>query len=141
MGVRLWVLEGNAKKTSRVAIRGYTDNQSNEALLRKAMTTKFPSTLVLMELAEELSAKNCELQLQWIRRDLNQLADDLTNENFASFDPNFRVDLKGEALEWRVLGRLLAHATSYFEELGSAKRTKKAPATRFAKRRSKLGPW
>ena len=139
-GVRLWV-PGNAKKTSRVAIRGYTDNQSNEALLRKAMTTKFPSTLILMELAEELSAKNCELQLQWIRRDLNQLADDLTNENFASFDPNFRVDLKGEALEWRVLGRLLAHATSYFEELGSAKRTKKAPATRFAKRPRKLGPW
>ena len=59
------------------------------------MTTKFPSTLVLMELAEELSAKNCELQLQWIRRDLNQLADDLTNENFASFDPNFRIALKG----------------------------------------------
>ena len=26
-----------------------------------------------------------------------------------------------------MLGRLLAHATSYFEELGSAKRTKKAP--------------
>ena len=67
-----------------------------ESLLRKAMTTKFPSTLVLMELAEELSAKNCELQLQWIRRDLNQLADDLTNENFASFDPNFRIDLKGK---------------------------------------------
>ena len=128
-------------RLSRVAIRGYTDNQSNEALLRKAMTTKFPSTLILMELAEELSAKNCELQLQWIRRDLNQLADDLTNENFASFDPNFRVDLKGEALEWRVLGRLLAHATSYFEELDSAKRTKKAPATRFAKRPRKLGPW
>ena len=130
VGVRLWVPEAPDRY-----------NQSNEALLRKAMTTKFPSTLVLMELAEELSAKNCELQLQWIRRDLNQLADDLTNENFASFDPNFRVDLKGEALEWRVLGRLLAHATSYFEELGSAKRTKKAPATRFAKRPRKLGPW
>ena len=55
---------------------------------------------------------------------MNQLADDLTNENFASFDPNFRVNLKGEALEWRVLGRLLTHATSYFEELGVAKRTK-----------------
>ena len=61
------------------------------------MTTKFPSTLILMELAEELSAKNCELRLQCIRRDLNQLADDLTNENFACFDPNFRIDLKGEA--------------------------------------------
>ncbi|OLQ05332.1 hypothetical protein AK812_SmicGene11523 [Symbiodinium microadriaticum] len=106
VGVRLWVPDGDAKKTSRVAIRGYTDNQSNESLLRKAMTTKFPSTLILMELAEELSTKNCELQLQWIRRDLNQLADDLTNENFASFDPNLRIDLKGE-------------------ELGEAKRTKK----------------
>ena len=37
-----------------------------------------------MELAEELSAKNCDLQLQRIRRDLSQLADDLTNENFAA---------------------------------------------------------
>ena len=141
VGIRLRVPDGDAKKTSRVAIRGYTDNQSNESLLRKAMTTKFPSTLVLMELAEELSAKNCELQLQWIRRDLNQLADDLTNENFASFDPNFRIDLKGEALEWRVLGRLLRYATSYFEELGEAKRTKKVHAARFAKRTRKLGPW
>ena len=141
VGVRLWVPDGDAKKTSRVAIRGYTDNQSNESLLKKAMRTKFPSTLVLMELAEELSAKNCELQLQWIRRDLNQLADDLTNENFASFDPNFRIDLKGEALEWRVLGRLLRFTTSYFEELGEAKRTKKVHATRFAKRTRKLGPW
>ena len=55
VGVRLWVPDGDAKKTSPVAIRGYTDNQSNESLLRKAMTTKFPSTLILMELAEELS--------------------------------------------------------------------------------------
>ncbi|CAE7420883.1 pikAI [Symbiodinium sp. CCMP2456] len=99
VGVQLWVPDGNAKKTSRVGIRGYTDSQSNEALLRKAMTTKFPSTLILMELAEELSAKNCELQLQWIRRDLIQLADDLTNES------------------------TLDHATSYFEELGMAKRS------------------
>ena len=121
--------------------REYLTSKKKESLLRKAMTTKFPSTVVLMELAEELSAKNCELQLQWIRRDLNQLADDLTNENFASFDPNFRIDLKGEALEWQVLGRLLGYATSYFEELGEAKRTKKVHATRFAKRARKLGPW
>eukprot|EP00439_Symbiodinium_sp_Y106_P077224 s2154_g16.t1 len=122
VGVRLWVPDGDAKKTSRVAIRGYTDNQSNEALLKKAMTTKFPPTLILMELAGELSAKNCELQLQWVRRDLNRLADDLTNENFASLGPNFRIALKGEALEWRVLGRLLSNATSYFEELGELKK-------------------
>ena len=141
VGVRLWVPDGDAKKTSRVAIRGYTDNQSNEALLKQAMTTKFPSTLILVEPAEELSAKNCELQVQWVRRDLNQPADDLTNKNFASFDPNFRIVLEGEALVWRVLGRLLSHATSYFEESSVAKRAKPAPTMRFAKRARKLGPW
>ena len=98
------------------------------------MTTNFPSTLVLMELAEELSAKNCELQLQWIRRDLNQLADDLANENFASFSPDFRVALEGEKLEWRVLGRLLEHSSSYFQEPGVRKRTEGPKVPRFSKR-------
>ena len=37
---------------------------------------------MLLELAEELAAKKCDLSLTWIRRDLNQLADDLTNEKF-----------------------------------------------------------
>ena len=65
-----------------MALRGFTDNQANEALVKKAMTTKYPSSLVLLELAEELAAKKCDLSLTWIRRDLNQLADDLTNEKF-----------------------------------------------------------
>ena len=45
----------------------------------ESVTTKFPSTLVLLELAEELAFKSCELGLTWIRRDANLLADDLTN--------------------------------------------------------------
>ena len=89
--MRLWVPEGNPKSLSRVVLRGYTANQSNEALLKKFMTTKFPSGLVLMELAEELEARNCELQLQWVRRDLNQRADDLTNEKVDHFSPDFRL--------------------------------------------------
>ena len=43
------------------------------------MTTKYPSSLVLLELVEELAAKKCDLSLTCIRRDLNQLADDLTS--------------------------------------------------------------
>ena len=63
------------------------------------MTTKFPSTLELLELAEELAAKSCELGLTWIRRDANQLADDLTNENLKEFSPDFRIPLKGEGIK------------------------------------------
>ena len=141
VAVKLWVPEGSEKKTSRVAIRGYTDNKSNEALLRKAMTTKFPSTLLLMETAEELSAKNCELQLQWIRRDLNQLADDLTNENFDSFDPQFRIKLEGSSLQWRILDQLLEHSASYYQELGVKKRERAAKPSRFSRKVRKLGAW
>ena len=32
IGVRLWVSEGQSKQTTRVAIKGYTNNQSNESL-------------------------------------------------------------------------------------------------------------
>ena len=94
--VRLWVPEGQTKQTSRVAIKGYTDNQSNEARLKKFMTSKFPSTLILMKLAEELTAKRSELKLQWLRRDENQLADDFTNEKFDVFDMDTRIPLKGK---------------------------------------------
>eukprot|EP00439_Symbiodinium_sp_Y106_P006067 s6812_g1.t1 len=114
--MRVWVPEGKDRKSSRVAIRGYTDNKSNEALLKKAMTTKYPSMLILMETAEELSHKNCELQLQWIRRDINQLADDLTNEEFKESDPGLRIVLKRESFKWRILDRLLAHADSFYSE-------------------------
>ena len=64
IGVRLWVPDGKTKQTTRVAIKGYTDNQSNESLLKKFMTSKFPSTLILMELAEELTFKRW-LKLHW----------------------------------------------------------------------------
>ena len=64
---------------------------TQEALVKKAVTAKFLSMLALLELAEELATKSCELGLTWIRRKANQLADDLTNENFKEFSPEFRT--------------------------------------------------
>ena len=52
---------------------------------QEAMTTKFPLTLILLALAKELAAQCCELGLTCIRRETNQLADDLTTENFEDF--------------------------------------------------------
>ncbi|CAE7548310.1 unnamed protein product, partial [Symbiodinium necroappetens] len=122
VAVKLWVVHQSKRQTSRVAVRGYTDNKSSEALILKAMTTKYPSGLVLMELAEELAAKDCELQLTWIRREMNQLADDLTNEDFKHFDRDFRIPLKGEELEWRILDKLLDHWAKFFAEVSGKKR-------------------
>ena len=107
------------------------------------MTTKFPSTLVLLELAEELACKSCELGLTWIRRDANQLADDLTNENFKEFSPDFRVPLKGEDIQWRVLDKLLEHANGFYQELLRFKQQGKAGPLKVSKSEKlrKLKPW
>ena len=94
-----------------------------------------------MELAEELAARNCELDLQWIRRDLNQLADDLTNEEFKHFATDFRIPVKGEKLEWRILGLLLGHAGSYYKELSVRKRERPTPVQGRRKRPRRLDPW
>ena len=133
IAVKLWIPDSEDRQVSRVALRGFTDNQSNEA-------TKYPSSLVLLELAEELAAKKCDLSLTWIRRDLNQLADDLTNEKFDSFDPEFRVPLKGEDMRWRVLDKLLSCADNFYSELKKRKAAPVGPSRKAGKIR-KLDPW
>ena len=50
------------------------------------MSTKFPLTVLVMELSESFRFGNCCLTLDWLRRDKNQLADDLSNMKFDSFD-------------------------------------------------------
>ena len=137
----LWIPDSEDRQASRVALRGFTDNQSNEALVKKAMTTKYPSSLVLLELAEELAAKKCDLSLTWIRRDLNQLADDLTNEKFDMFDPELIwVPLKGEDMRWRVLDKLLSCADNFYSELKKRKAAPVGPLRKAGKAR-KLDPW
>ena len=141
IAVKLWIPDSEDRQVCRVALRGFTDNQSNEAPVKKAMTTRYPSSLVLLELAEELAAKKCDLSLTWIRRDLNQLADDLTNEKFDSFDPEFRVPLKGEDnMRWRVLDRLLSCADNFYSELKKRKAAPVGPSRKAGKIR-KLDPW
>ncbi len=81
---------------ARVPIAAGTDNQGNDFLVRKMLTTKFPLCLVAMELASQLTVRHLDLHLAWRRRDTNEEADAFTNEEFGAFDPARRVDA-GEA--------------------------------------------
>ena len=54
----------------------YENSASKRGGTQEGDDDQVPFQLILMELAQELSANNCELQLQWIRRDLNQPADE-----------------------------------------------------------------
>ena len=77
---------------ARVPFSAGTDNQGNDFLVRKWLTTKFPLCLVAMELATQLTVRHLDLTLAWRRRDTNTEADALTNGQFGGFDPARRLD-------------------------------------------------
>ena len=56
-------------------------------------TTKFPLSIVLMELAEQLEAANLLLNVCWRPREENEPADALTTGVFRGFDPGLRVSV------------------------------------------------
>ena len=76
-------------------------------------------------------------------RDANQLADDLTNENFKEFSQEFRILLKGEDIKWRIPDKLLGLADGFYRELLQHEKAGKAGVLKVKKSEKlrKLKPW
>ena len=83
--------EGPAKYHCSAA----TDNKGNSHVVARLLTTKYPLCVCLMELALQLQSQGVDLRLEWLRRDLNQEADDLTNGVYGQFslEKRLRFDL------------------------------------------------
>ncbi|CAE8584251.1 unnamed protein product, partial [Polarella glacialis] len=86
---------------------GISDNLGNTYIVAKGMTTKYPITLILMELSEQLRSRGMEMSVTWKRRDENQEADDLTNLVFDKFSPELEVKVDPLNLKWLVLPGLM----------------------------------
>jgi len=109
VAVKLWMPQGREHIKATCCLKGMTDNLGNTFAISKWMSTKFPLTIFVMELSETLRRGNCTLSLGWLRRDKNQLADDLTNLAFKKIDMEFRVRWKPENQEWHVLTQFPEH--------------------------------
>ena len=142
VAVKLWMPCNPKGSSAKCWVRGKTDNLGNSYAVAKWMSTKFPLTVLVMELSESLRLGNCCLTLDWLRRDKNQLADDLPNMKFDSFDLNQRVLWKPFEQSWHVLSDFLVHANEFHEEM----RKRKSEATPIEPKKKKarkggLGPW
>ena len=145
-GVILLVPDTRAEgaRTGSIEISAGTDNQGNRALNNKGLTTKLPLALVAMELASQLASRDLALDLKWRRRDLNQEADDLTNEKFAAFDPRLRVEASGVAGKLKVLTSLMTAYEEHLSAVRPAATESRVPPGRGKKRREPLrvrDPW
>ena len=126
VAIKLWAPVGNREVRAKCWIRGKTDNLGNAYAISKWMSTKFPLTVLVMEL----------------RRDRNQLADDLSNMKFDSLNMELRVRWVPQEQKWHVLTKFLQHAKEFHEEMRKRK-TESSPKEPTKKRaRTKgLGPW
>ena len=104
------------------------------------MSTKYPLNCWLAELAAEMEHRQVHLKLKWRRRDLNQEADDLTNEDFNKFHENNRMHIDFKCLQLRVFYQMLPLGRALYTKpkmlrLGGALYSKSVPARGSAKQR------
>ena len=84
-----------------------TDNRGNGALLNNMMSTKFPASAVLMELASYMRRMSLRTVVEWAPREGNKEADWLANGNAEDFDPSLRIDVSASTLSWDILPEAL----------------------------------
>ena len=108
-----------------VRVTGQTDSQVSANVVSRGMTSSFPLCCVAMELAARLEAARIQLDLDWVPRELNQEADDLSNGIIGGFSSQLRVRVDLKNLEWRVLGRLMAEGAEHFAATAAARKAKR----------------
>ena len=111
-----------------------TDNQGNSHLLDRLLTTKYPLGVVLMELAHQMRRRRLVLRANWVPRDQNQEADDLTNLEFRHFDERRRIPVSLEDLDFGVMTELFECGDQYIAELDEQMRKAKEQAAKEAEK-------
>ncbi len=78
-----------------------------------------------MELAARLESSRLQLDLDWVPRELNREADDLSNSIFDKFTPELRVPVDLSLVQRQVLGRLMKEGAEYYDATARAKKARR----------------
>ena len=119
------------RKGTQVNLRteAFTDNRGNDFILKKGMSTKYPLALLVIEACELMRNRDGMATLTWIRRDENQHADDLTNNELGNFSDEKRRRPWDDGSKWLVLDELEEDSRSLYIEIQERKE-KQASAKR-----------
>eukprot|EP00438_Fugacium_kawagutii_P031077 Skav204619 [mRNA] locus=scaffold1712:188018:190024:- [translate_table: standard] len=122
IALKLWM---DPEDDCTLFTEAFTDNRGNDFILKRGLTTKFPITLMVIEVSEMLRKKNAHASLTWVRREDNQAADDLTNEVFDKFREENRRVVRNEDVEWLVMDKLMKDSADLYEKIRELKETDK----------------
>ena len=122
--VGLVVFGLGAEGRASVSCSASTDNLGNTCVLRRWLTTKYPLSCFVMEIAALLAKANVELNLLWLPRLQNIEADALTNSDYRGFNPDLRQEFCLEEYEGLVLKQMLAAGEELNTEIKAARQKK-----------------
>ena len=81
---------------------------------------------LLIELSEQLRAREAELHLSWIPRENNQEADDLSNLKLDEFSLENRVHFKLSEIPWIAFMELIGTTEAMYKEIVQRREENKA---------------
>ncbi|CAK9111382.1 unnamed protein product [Durusdinium trenchii] len=119
-------------------LSAFTDNKGNSFIVKKELSTKFPITLLVIELAETLRSKDSFTILAWVPRERNTLADALTNLDFEAFDLGLRESVCEDGLRRLVMDDLMESSKVLFDEIKAHKQNKKSGVKTGSKKTQKF---
>lgn len=137
----LVVFECEAEGASCMRCSASTDNLGNACILRRWLTTSYPLSCVVMEIAALLQKRNLDLCLEWVPRVPNAEADALTNADFRGFDPALRRRFCLDEYEGVVLQRMLDAGAEMFEEVKTALVNRPSKHQKVQKSLREVDPW
>ena len=149
MAIKLFYGDNPQEHQPRVlVVPTWTDNRGNGSALNKLMTTKFPASAVVMELAAHLKHRRLKSNVQWAPRTTNREADDLANGITAGFNRELRVHVAPSSHKWWSLpeasemGRCSEEAFTAFKDSGrDPHRGKRLTRRPQEKRLRFVDPW
>ena len=115
------LLDGDEDPAARngcsVSVGGITDNWGNQFAVAKLLTTKWPLSAFLAEVAVQLALRGMMLDISWVPRELNSEADAITNGGVAWLGPANEVRQSLESIRFIVLREVLAIAADFHQDL------------------------
>ena len=109
--------------------------------MAKLLTTKWPLSSFLAELAAQLEARDLLLDVAWVPRELNAEADAITNGETSWLAPSLRVKIQIEKLPFIILNKLLKAGGEIYRDLEVANVEGVLPAKKGSALLKVRAPW
>ena len=97
-----------------LSVGALTDNSGNRFAVTKMLSTKWPLTALVAELAAQLERRQNLFQMDWVPREQNQEADSITNGNVQWLNSEKEVHVKLNELPFEILPVLLAEGSAFY---------------------------